>query len=111
MKHDYDPRLAKELMPLLESIGREITERSVALENLEAEIERHALQDGPGDAGPHGLIAEAAAHRRGLRLSRQELERLGCSVVGTDPLTLRIPGRVGTTKRSFVWQAGDPALR
>jgi hypothetical protein len=38
-------------------------------------------------------LAEAAAHKRGLRLAREELEKLGCSVVGMEPLTFRIPGR------------------
>jgi len=40
-----------------------------------------------------------------------ELDHLGCSVVGTEPLTIRIPGRVGEARRSFVWQTGDPILK
>jgi hypothetical protein len=49
--------------------------------------------------------------RRELRLARAELERLGCRVVGTDPVTIRIPGRIGSINKSFVWRTTDPALR
>ena len=55
------------------------------------------------------LVAEAALNRREMRLCRLELERLGCSVLGTMPLTIRIPTQVGAKKRSLVWQHGqDP---
>ena len=111
MKHvRYDPQHAKEILPLLESIGREITERSLALAHLETEITTLESEDPVDDDRMHGLVAEASAHRRGLRLAKAELERLGCSVVGTTPLTFRIPGRIGTRDRSFVWRTGDLAL-
>lgn len=105
MKHKhYRKQEILGLLPLLGSIGREIEERTVSL----AEIEALSDRPNPDRDEMHNLIAEASAHRRGLRLSRLELERLGCSVVGTEPLTFRIPGRVGEAKHSFVWQAGDP---
>ena len=108
----YAPKRARELLPLLQSIGREISERTEALETLESEIARsesQVLSEQDRDR-LHELVAEAAAHRRGLRLARLELERLGCSVVGTSPLTFRIPGRVGLRDRSFVWRTGDRVL-
>jgi len=92
------------LLPLLGSIGREIQERTEALAELERRLET-------ASEGRHNLVAEAAAHRRGIRQARAELDRLGCSVLGTTPLTFRIPGRVGEADKSFVWQSGDPVLK
>jgi len=94
------------LLPLLSSIGREIEERASELAAIEARIELLSGRPRPDRNEIQRLVAEAATHRRGIRLAQQELERLGCSVVGTEPLTFRIPGRVG--KHSFVWQAGAP---
>jgi hypothetical protein len=112
MKHiHYDRGHATKLLPLLGAIGREIQERNEALELLEQEIETLSTRPAPDQEVLHGLIAQASAQRRGLRHARIELERLGCSVVGTAPLTFRIPGRVGEAKTSFVWQTGDPVLK
>lgn len=108
-KH-YDQRRAQSLLPLLGAIGREIQERAETLAALEVAIERLEETDGAREE-LHRMEAEAATHRRGLRLAKVELERLGCSVVGMAPLTFRIPGRVGEAKHSFVWQTGDPVLR
>jgi hypothetical protein len=94
---------AKSLLPLLGAIGREIQERSERLAVLEAEIE--AASSCFDEELLHQRVAEAAAHRRGLRLAKAELERLGCSVVGMAPLTIRI--RDERSKRSFVWKTGD----
>ena len=106
----YDQRHALRLLPLLGAIGLELQERTDALSKLEEEIELLESLPAPGEE-LHKLVAEAAQHRRGIRLARRELERLGCSVVGTAPLTFRIPGRVGEAKHSFVWQTGDPVLK
>ena len=109
----YNRRHATQLLPLLGAIGREIRERSETLAALEERIERLEAQ-GTNPAVEdeiHRLVAEAAAHRRGIRQAKAELDRLGCSVVGTAPLTFRIPGRVGEAKQSFVWQTGDPVLK
>jgi len=100
------------LLPLLGSIGREIEERTLALEEIERQLESISqLSSGERNEEYYELVADAAAHRRGLRLANQELERLGCSVLGTAPVTFRIPGRVGEANRSFVWQTGDPVLK
>ena len=109
--HDstYDIHGANRLLPLLRSIGKEIEERTESLERLEASI---ALQPaGSQTTEARALVAEAASQRRELRHAREELQRFGCSVLGTAPLTIRIPGRVGEAKKSFVWQTGDPVLK
>ncbi len=111
MKHtSYDPGRALELLPLLSTIGREIEERSVALERLERRIERLITRSGDRDR-IRSMEAEAAVHRRELRACRSELERLGCSVVGMTPLTIRIPTREGETRKSLVWQKGSGPSR
>jgi hypothetical protein len=104
----YAPSAAAALAPLLESIGREIDERVSRLAEVEARIEElHASPFYSDEL--HGLVAEAAAHRNALRQCKNELESLGCSVVGTMPLTVRIPTRVGEERQSLVWQQGDAA--
>jgi uncharacterized protein DUF2203 len=106
--HRYAPADAKALAPLLDSIGRELVERGVRLAELETRIAE--LRASPFYADElHQLEAEAAEHRRALRLCRAELEQLGCSVVGTSPLTVRIPTRIGKSNRSLVWQHGREA--
>jgi hypothetical protein len=107
----YNQNVAKALLPLLQSIGREIEERNAALEAIEKRLE---VLDACGRASSNAflaLTADAAEHRRELRYALEELNRLGCSVVGTTPLTIRIPGRRGQTRRSFVYQTGDAVLR
>ncbi|MFT5292478.1 MAG: hypothetical protein ACI8QS_003758 [Planctomycetota bacterium] len=121
----YDQGRASRLLPLLGAIGREILERTQALDALELEFEELSTNQDNADSRYsddrpatdrlstsrlHSKMAEMAAHRRGLRHAQQELERLGCSVLGTEPLTFRIPGRVGEAKHSFVWQTGDLVL-
>ncbi|MAB79572.1 MAG: hypothetical protein CMJ89_09500 [Planctomycetes bacterium] len=110
----YDVRGANRLLPLLNSIGREIQERTEALDQLEDQI--GCLSSSNRTTERTGALlaqasAEAATQRRAIRQVREELQRFGCSVLGTDPLTIRIPGRVGEAKKSFVWQTGDPVLK
>ena len=106
----YDRGRATRLVPLLGSITREIQERTVRLDRIERKI--HNITSARGEsADVSNLVAEAATHRRELRLAKDELLELGCSIVGTRPLTIRIPGRRGEAKRRFVWRSGDPVLR
>lgn len=103
-KHHYRRDQLQSLLPLLRSITREIEERSAALTELEENLE--ALSGNPDET--REVVAQIATHRRQLRLAQRELERLGCSIVGTTPLTVRIPGRIDGSDRSFVWQRGNP---
>jgi hypothetical protein len=104
MKHfRYEPADADALAPLLRSIGREIEERSTRLAKLQTRLAE--LRASPFYSDElHTVEAEAAAHLRELRHCRAELEGLGCTVVGTAPLTVRIPTQVGGASRSRVWQ-------
>ena len=100
----YDPARALELMPLLSSIGREIEERSPLLAGIEERVEQLSRDPLAESALLRSLVAEAATHRREIRACRSELERLGCSILGTTPLTIRIPTREGDAKKSLVWR-------
>jgi hypothetical protein len=108
---EYDRGHALELLPLLDAIGREIRERTEALEQIESHIDELRSQPFTNLDEVQQLQSEASNHRRGLKIARQELDRLGCSVVGMEPLTFRIPGKVGAAKTSFVWQTGERALK
>ena len=110
MKHQaYDPSRVLALLPLLAAISREIEERGAALAALEVRIEQLGADANAGTELVRSLLAEASTHRREMRLSRRELERLGCSVVGTSPLTIRIPTREGAAQKSLVWQPSHGA--
>lgn len=99
----YEPADAEALAPLLDSIGRELAERGARVAELEAKLEELRQSPFLAEELPE-LEGELALHRRELRHCHEELERLGCSVVGTEPLTIRIPTRVGGTKKSVVWR-------
>ena len=103
----YDRKRAKKLLPLLRSIAREMQERTRALNLLERRMEMLAEDPYPDRNEVNNLVAEIATHRRELRQVEKELRELGCSVVGTEPLTIRIPGQIGNGRLSFVWQQGE----
>ena len=109
MKHRrYAPADAETLAPLLASLGRELEERGRRLAEIEARI--GALHASPFYSPElRELEAEASIQLRELRHCREELERLGCSVVGTTPLTIRVATRVDGTSRSRVWRHGHGA--
>jgi hypothetical protein len=107
----YDRGRATRLLPLLNSITREIEERSAALAELEARMSPSEGMPFLAEDELHNLVAEAAMHRRELRHAKEELLALGCSIVGTEPITIRIPGHLGSERRSFVYRTGDPVLR
>ena len=104
----YEPADAEALAPLLDSIGGELAERGARVAELEAKLEELRQSPFLAEELPE-LESELALHRRELRHCHEELERLGCSVVGTTPLTIRIPTRVGGASRSLVWQQDQGA--
>jgi hypothetical protein len=106
MKKAYDRHDAKRLVPLLETIAREISERVAAIQELE---ERSAAPRRPSQR-LHDQ-AELAIHRRELRLARKELETLGCSNDEAHPTEVLIPGRDGNLEHGFRWQFGDEGIR
>jgi hypothetical protein len=79
-------RRALAISPLLVSIGREIRERSDALAVLLVERQRERR-----DPRARALLdAECASHRRELRHTYKELERLGCQLVCSRPHAFRV---------------------
>ena len=108
--NDYEPEGVNRLLPLLESICREIADRVEAIEELE--IRRGHLEElAPKRRGMvQTLETQVAMHREELDRAFGELRDLDCSVIGMDPLTIRITDYDGLQRRSFVWRSGDPAL-
>jgi len=100
----YHPSSALSLLSLLASISRELDERGEAIAALETRLEDLVTRMDADPSEIRSLVAELSLHRREVRACHRELERLGCSVVGTTPLTIRIPTRTGKTRRSLVWQ-------
>jgi len=104
----YEQADAEALKPLLDSIGRELKERQARLTKVETRMAE--VRASPFYSGEvRELEAEASLHRRELRYCHGELEELGCTVVGTTPLTIRIPTSVGGKSRSLVWQQSQEA--
>jgi hypothetical protein len=98
----YDKLAALRILPLLDAIGREIEEREAAIARLLAEL---ATLDRRGKGWSREadlLTADLAIQKREFRHAQGELERLGCTLVGTHPPTIRIPG----IEHSWLWQTG-----
>ena len=93
------------LVPLLRSIGQEILERVDALARLEARVRELSPDAHADEIARHA--ADSAEHKRELRHAERELERLGCSIDGIDPLTFRIAVNEDV---GFLWSMGSPAL-
>ncbi len=106
MKKAYDSDRAKNLVPLLESISRELTERHAAIAKLERGLRSFPDSEAP-NAEELDLRAELATQRRELRLAQKELEKLGCAVDENDPGCIRIPGADGKLERGFQWSWGE----
>ena len=107
----YDREKALRLLRLLESIAREIEDRDEALRRVDAEL-RELERAGRGRSREAGCLnAEASLHLRELRCARSEIEGLGCSVIGFDPPTVRIPGPKGSQTPGWLWQLGQACLR
>lgn len=107
MKASIATNRAHELLPLLNSIGAEISERAARVEHLLRMID--ALSASRVHAEEAGwLRAELADEKRELRHAEEELERLGCTVEDLAPVTFRIQ-----TEESdeLTWRMGDEALR
>ncbi|MCH2106327.1 MAG: DUF2203 family protein, partial [Planctomycetes bacterium] len=84
MNKSYSYQGADELIPLLRSIQREVRERRdeiLRLENTTRVFKRRA-KDHPRLAS---IQAELMTHRRELRMSERELDRLGCALDGERP--------------------------
>lgn len=112
MKQSNDTGDAQRLVPLLDSIFREVAERRRQARLLEKQLVA-AQQGGKAedDQSDHllELRAQLATQRRELRLAQKEFERLGCSVDEHNPNRVLILGPNG--RQTFRWDAGDAAVQ
>ena len=93
-------RDAERLLPLVRSIGREIRERSRAIDELEERLadladERELHRDEIARTD-----SELSCHRRELRRVERELAEIGCNLDADHPLRILIPGR----GEQFAWE-------
>ena len=107
MSHvSYDRTQAFRLLPLVRSIAREVEERELRLRRLESILEESRLRR-LSRRRRRLATAELAAQRKEMRRVRTELSGLGCALLGTDPVTLRIPSTEDGRPRSLIWQFGE----
>jgi len=114
MNHrSYDHDGAERLIPLLRALGREIRERSDAINEAERAIRalrRSDLATRERRIREGFLLAEISTHKRELRQVNRELTRLGCLVDESDPSTVHIPGEDGGHEQGFVWRSGEAEI-
>ena len=109
MNQTYDRNHAAQLVPLLEAIFEEVADRRKAVRQLERELSQ-AKREGASQSAIGDLTARLANHRRELRHTRSEFERLGCVVDEHNPNRVIIPGEAGELEGGFHWQAGDTVV-
>ena len=110
MKHAYDMDDASKLVPLLESIFQEVADRRVAIRDMEKTLVSMKRQGATADEiAP--VTAKLAIHRRELRHTRGEFERLGCVVDEHNPNRVGIPGAGGKLDGGFSWEPGESNVR
>ncbi len=102
----YDRQHALRLVPFLRSILREVCERSTAIAQLEHRLERLT---GPEKESSryYDLKARLATHRHELRVTMDELTRLGCVLDAGQPLRVRIPDNNGKLSPGHSWVAEE----
>lgn len=109
MKKTYDRTRAEALVPLLHTIAEEIADRTHEIRVIQGRLSR--LQSDGDLAEILELKARMAIHRRELRMTLRELDRLGCVVDERNPRRILIPGTDGNLEDGFEWEASDPTLR
>ena len=106
MMHAYDRDNASKLVPLLESIFSEVADRRRAIRDMERTLASMKRAGAPTvEIGQ--VTAKLAIHRRELRHTAKEFERLGCVVDEHNPNRVIIPGSDGALEGGFHWQAGE----
>ena len=107
--HAYDRDNASKLVPLLESIFNEVAERRRAIRELERTLASMKRAGAPSiEIGQ--TTGKLAIHRRELRHTAKEFERLGCVVDDHNPNRVIIPGSNGGLEAGFHWQAGETGV-
>lgn len=110
MNYSYNRDRAEQLVPLLESIFDEVAERRQSIRTLERELNK-AKREGAPRAIVGDLTARLANHRRELRHTSKEFERLGCVVDEHNPNRVIIPGEGGALEQGYHWQAGTSEVQ
>jgi hypothetical protein len=99
----YALKEAERIVPLLRSIGRELSSRRRAADELQKNLDsiaspgRRPSRDEvwEGARRQTDLQAELATHLREIHGAEKELERLGCSLDEQHPLRILIPSPNG----------------
>jgi len=102
----YRPREAAKLLLLLQSIGREIQERSAAVHRLDAMVRALSVSPRVHADEIGSLRADIAGHKRELRHSFRELERLGCQPAEDDPTTFLVSTSGDGESSDYAWKLG-----
>ncbi|MDP6410919.1 MAG: DUF2203 family protein [Planctomycetota bacterium] len=110
MKNAYNNRSADRLIPLLRVIQREIRERGDAVRILENRLGTFSIDQADSPAFL-ATRAELSNHRREIRLSKKELERIGCSLDAAQPNRVLIPGSNGEIGAGYSWALGDTRVQ
>jgi hypothetical protein len=107
---NYDQHNASRLIPLLNSIMQEISDRIQAIALTEANLREMNASE---RAGRHGMNLESVLmnHRRELRFCRTELNRLGCVFDEDQPYRILIPGHDGELDNGYAWQTGEEFIQ
>jgi len=105
MRRNYDRHTAERLVPLLNVITTEMTERAEAVRTLTRQL-RVLRREDAAQNKILDLQARISTHRRELRLSTEELEKLGCYVDEGSPLAVIIPGADGKHEHGYRWDCG-----
>lgn len=103
----YDQVRANRLLPLLQSIARELYERRAVLIRLEQDLKATEPSQHTDD-DLLGLLSEIATHRREIRRICREFEALNCTLVGEDPIVVRVPSKPIPQRRARIWHLEDP---
>jgi hypothetical protein len=104
----YDRQRAGNLVPLLRSITTEMLERSRAIQELEARLDRTPRTTDRSACAD--IDRELSVQRRDLRLAKRELERLGCVLDEDHPLRVLIPGTDGELDHGYAWSPLDERI-
>jgi hypothetical protein len=91
----YALKEAERIVPLLRSIGREISSRRRAADEIQKHLE--SIPDRLREEAPDkpNLEAELATHLREIHCAERELARLGCKLDEQHPLRILIPSPNG----------------
>jgi len=103
---------ALEILPLVKAIAAEIIERRndrLRALKVKEELEAATSPEGLGMAISE-LEMEIVGHDEGMAHGRDELERLGLTVLRMLPLTIHFRGRATPQSVVFCWMEGDTGI-